>query len=59
MRAKSMLKAGALVLLAVRVMGAGADDKRDYDRRTVARYLGLFHSLDRNADDAVTRRARS
>ena len=55
MRAKSVLQAGVLVLLAVCAMGAGADDKSEYDRRSAARYVSLFHSLDRDADGAVTR----
>ncbi len=54
MRAKSVLQAGALVLLAACAMGAGADDKSDYDRRSAARYTSLFQSLDRNADGVVT-----
>ena len=44
----------AAVLLAL-AMGATADDKGDYDRRASARDLELFHSLDRDADGAVTR----
>jgi hypothetical protein len=36
-------------------VGARADDRSDYNRRAAARDLALFHSLDRNADGAVTR----
>lgn len=46
-------KAAALVLLAVSVH-AWADDKAQYDKRAVARYVQLFQSLDRNADGVVT-----
>ena len=53
-RAKSVLQVGALVLLVACAMGAGADDKSEYERRSAARYVSLFHSLDRNADGAVT-----
>ena len=48
-------QAGALVLLLACAVGAGADDESDYNRRASARDLSLFHSLDRNADGAVTR----
>lgn len=47
--------AGALLLLMASAMGAGADDRSDYNGRAAARDLSLFHSLDRNADGAVTR----
>ena len=55
MSAKCVGQAGALVLLAVCAIGAGASDKSDYERRAAARDLALFHSLDRNADGTVTR----
>ena len=45
----------AFMLLLACAMGAGADDRSEYNRRAAARDLSLFHSLDRNADDAVTR----
>lgn len=47
--------AGALLLLMASAMGAGADDRSDYNGRAAARDLSLFHALDRNADGAVTR----
>ncbi|HSF21880.1 MAG TPA: hypothetical protein VLA81_07550 [Burkholderiales bacterium] len=47
--------AGALLLLMASAMGARADDRSDYNGRAAARDLSLFHSLDRNADGAVTR----
>lgn len=43
------------MLAAACAMGAGADDKSEYNRRAAARDLALFQSLDRNADGAVTR----
>ena len=46
---------GALAALLAMAMSAGADDRSDYNRRAAARDLALFQSLDRNADDAVTR----
>ena len=55
MSTKLMCKTGALALLLACAMGAGADDRSDYNRRAAARDLSLFHSLDRNADGAVTR----
>lgn len=47
--------AGALLLLLASTMGAGADERVDYNRRAAARDLTLFHELDRNRDGAVTR----
>lgn len=47
--------AGALLLLLASAMGAGADDRSEYNHRATARDLSLFHSLDGNADGAVTR----
>jgi hypothetical protein len=32
-----------------------ADDKADYERRSVARYVDLFTRLDRDRDDVVSR----
>lgn len=55
MNMKSVRQAAALVLLAAFAMGAGADDKSEYERRAAARDLSLFQSLDRNGDGAVTR----
>ena len=52
---KSACQVGALVLAAACAMGAGADDKSEYNRRAAARDLALFQSLDRNTDGAVTR----
>lgn len=55
MSMKRVCQAGALALLLACAMGAGADDRSDYNRRAAADDLRLFHSLDRNADGAVTR----
>jgi Ca2+-binding EF-hand superfamily protein len=55
MSTKSVCQTATFALLAACAMGAGADDKSDYDRRSAARYMSLFQSLDRNADGAVTR----
>lgn len=55
MRIRPVYQIGALVLLLVCAMGAGADDRSEYNRRAAARDLSLFHSLDRNGDGAVTR----
>ena len=55
MSMKRVYQAGALALLLACAMGAGADDRSDYNRRAAADDLRLFHSLDRNADGAVTR----
>jgi hypothetical protein len=55
MKIRSMYQIGALVLLLACAMGAGADDRSEYNRRAAARDLSLFHSLDRNGDGAVTR----
>lgn len=55
MNIKCVRQAGALVLLLACAMNAGADDKSEYNRRAAADDLRLFHSLDRNADGAVTR----
>jgi hypothetical protein len=55
MRPAIVPRAATLVLLAVSVAHAWADDKADYDKRAVARYTQLFQSLDRNADGVVTR----
>lgn len=55
MNMKRVRQAGALVLLLACAMSAGADDRSEYNRRAAARDLSLFHSLDRNADGAVTR----
>jgi hypothetical protein len=55
MSTKTLKQFGALAALLVMAMSAGADDRSDYNRRAAARDLELFHSLDRNADGAVTR----
>lgn len=47
--------AGALLLLLASTMGAGADERADYNRRAAARDLALFQELDRNRDGTVTR----
>lgn len=55
MNMKSVYQIGVSVLLATCAVGAGADDKSEYNRRAAARDLSLYQSLDRNADGAVTR----
>ncbi|MEJ7670271.1 MAG: hypothetical protein WKH97_16400 [Casimicrobiaceae bacterium] len=55
MSAPPMYRVAALVLLAVCVSSAAADDKLEYDRRAAARDAMLFQSLDRDADGTVTR----
>jgi len=55
MEMKWIARSGALVLLLACAMSASADDRDDYNRRTAARDLSLFHSLDRNGDGAVSR----
>ena len=55
MSMKRATHAGVLVLLLMCAMSANADDRSDYNRRAATRDLSLFHSLDRNADGAVTR----
>jgi len=55
MNVKRATRSGALVFLLACAIGAGADDRDDYNRRAAARDLSLFHSLDRNGDGAVTR----
>jgi len=45
----------AFVLLVACAFATGADDKAEYDRRSAARYMALFQSLDLNADGIVTR----
>lgn len=52
---KSMRQAGAIALLMACAMGAAANDKTEYDRRSAARDMGLFQSLDRDVDGTVTR----
>jgi len=44
----------AALLLAISA-GSNAQDRDDYQRRTVERFLDLFQALDRDADEAVTR----
>jgi hypothetical protein len=55
MNMRLVRQAAALILLLTCAMGAGADDRSDYNRRAATGDLSLFHSLDRNADGAVTR----
>ena len=55
MNMKSVYQAAAFVLISACAIGAGADDRSEYNRRAAARDLSLFHSLDRNGDGAVTR----
>jgi len=44
----------AVLVLAV-CTGSSAQDKDEYQRRSVARFIDLFQSLDRDIDGAVTR----
>lgn len=55
MSMKRIHQTGALMLLLACAMGAGADDRSEYNHRASARDLSLFHSLDRNGDGTVTR----
>lgn len=55
MNLKFLRQAGALMLLLACAASAGADDRSDYNRRAAARDVTLFHSLDLDADGAVTR----
>lgn len=55
MNMKRATRSGMLVLLLACAMSASADDRDDYNRRAATRDLALFHSLDLNADGAVTR----
>lgn len=55
MSKKLARQAGALMLLLACAMGAGADDRSEYNHRAATDDLSLFHSLDRDADGAVTR----
>lgn len=55
MKPRSVCQAGVLALLLACAMGAGADDRSEYNHRAAARDLSLFQSLDRNADGAVSR----
>lgn len=43
-----------LVLLAVCIGLAGADDKADFERRAASNFMTLFQSLDRDGDGRVT-----
>src|SRR5688572_13897667 len=45
----------AAVVLLISCASADAQDRAEYNRRGVARYLELFQSLDRDGDGAVTR----
>jgi len=45
----------AAVVLLIACAGTQAQDKAEYDRRSVAHYVELFQSLDRDGDGAVTR----
>ena len=54
MRSISLALLAALALL-VAGAGAQAQDKAAYDRRSAARYLELFQSLDIDRDGTVTR----
>jgi EF hand len=44
----------AAVVLAISCAGAQAQDRAEYDLRSVIRYADLFASLDRDGDGAVT-----
>ena len=55
MRLDPKHKAAVIVLLSALSPAAPADDRMDYNERVAARLVALFQSLDRNADDVVTR----
>lgn len=55
MSTRLVRQACVLMLLLACAMGAGADDRSEYNQRAAADDLSLFHSLDRNVDGAVTR----
>ena len=55
MRPNLRYKAAAILFLTVLAAAAPADDRTDYNERVAARLVTLFQSLDRNADDVVTR----
>ncbi len=44
-----------MLLLSAPATAAAMDDKTKYNERAAARIAALFQSLDRNADDVVTR----
>ena len=52
-------KGAVMILLAALAVAASADDRTDYNERVAARLTALFQSLDRNADDVVTREESS
>ena len=54
MRSNSRRFLAAVVML-VACASADAQDRAEYNRRGVARYLDLFQSLDRDGDGTVTR----
>jgi Ca2+-binding EF-hand superfamily protein len=54
MRSNSKRFLAAVVLL-ISFASADAQDRAEYNRRGVARYLELFQSLDRDGDGTVTR----
>lgn len=54
MRSNATKLLAAAVLL-ISCASAGAQDRAEYNRRGVARYLEMFQSLDRDGDGAVTR----
>jgi Ca2+-binding EF-hand superfamily protein len=45
----------ATAVLLISCASVGAQDRAEFNRRGVARYLELFQSLDRDGDGAVTR----
>ena len=55
MSIKTRWQFAALAVLMALAMSTGADDRSDYNRRAAGEEVSLFHALDRNADDAVTR----
>ena len=54
MRSNAKHLQAAVVLLFLRA-NADAQDRAEYNRRGVARYLEMFQSLDRDGKNAVTR----
>ncbi len=55
MTLRNMHRTAGVALLAALAAVAFADDRGDYNERVAARLVGLFQSLDRDANNIVTR----
>lgn len=55
MKPRSKHQVAIIVLVTALAAVASADDRTAYNERVAARLAALFQSLDRNADDIVTR----